>query len=255
MRSLCGFVIRFALLFAFVGVSSASTVVLYDNGLGNLPGDQAGLIYFGVGIASQTVVPNGTNLITDHLAQAGYTPAPSVVPPLGPLGGFSIDFQLQVQQELHNSDDRAGFSVILLGSDVRGVELAFWENEIWAQSDAPLFTHGEGTTYDTTTGITEYSLQIVGSQYELLANGTSILTGTTKDYTAFTGPIDPYETPNFVFFGDDTTSAAADVILGQIELNSCLCPEPANSGAFVLGLICVVIYRRQVHLANGRSTS
>ncbi len=39
-----------------------------------------------------------------------------------------------------------------------------------------------------------------------------------RDYTAFAGFPDVYETPNFLFLGDDTTSAAGDVTLESVAL-------------------------------------
>jgi hypothetical protein len=41
----------------------------------------------------------------------------------------------------------------------------------------------------------------------LTVGASTILTGRLRDYTNFSGPIDPYETPNFIFLGDNTTSA------------------------------------------------
>ena len=44
------------------------------------------------------------------------------------------------------------------------------------------------------------------------------LQGGVRDYTSFTGPIDPYETPNFLFIGDDTTSARGAYRLRRVRL-------------------------------------
>jgi hypothetical protein len=113
--------------------------------------------------------------------------------------------------------------VIAIGSDKKGIELGFWTDEIWAQQSNPLFTHSntERNTFDTTTS-NSYELSVLGDSYQLSANGSAILTGKVKDYSAFnhvgTLPYDPYETPNFLFFGDNTTSANAEVELKSISV-------------------------------------
>jgi hypothetical protein len=119
--------------------------------------------------------------------------------------------------ESHVSADRAGFSVILLADDKRGIELAFWTNNIFAQSDSPLFTHAEDTNYVTTTSV-DYALTFHATNYVLSANGVAILTGPVRDYTAFNGFPNPYRTADFVFFGDDTTSAGGAFILKKVVL-------------------------------------
>lgn len=51
--------------------------------------------------------------------------------------------RFRLAQETHNRPERAGFSVILLGADRRGIELGFWRDQVFAQADQPLFTRGE----------------------------------------------------------------------------------------------------------------
>ena len=99
--------------------------------------------------------------------------------------------------------------------------MAFWRDEIWAQSDdgtGGLFTHGEGTAFATTTGLTEFQLTIVGDTYTLTAGAEPILTGPLRDYSHFEGFPDPYETPNFLFLGDNTTSAESRVRLSLVSI-------------------------------------
>lgn len=154
--------------------------------------------------------------------------------------GFSLLFELQVNSESHASNDRAGFSVILLSEDSFGIELGFWTNEIWAQS-GPTFTHAEGASYDTTAAERLYELQILGSDYRLLADGTQILTGALRDYASFGVP---YNLPRFVFLGDNTSSAGADVVLGDVTLLTDV-PEPAGPALLsLLGLVIAIRKRR-----------
>ena len=132
-----------------------------------------------------------------------------------------MDFTLQIEAESHEKNNRSGFSLIILGEDAKGIELAFWENSIWVQSDGNtggLFNHGEGVLFPTTTGLIDYRLTVIGDTYTLSADTQSILTGPVRDYSAFEGFPDPYETPNFLFLGDDTTSAQARIKLRFVSV-------------------------------------
>lgn len=226
-------------------------ITLFDDTLGTLPGDQPNMIYFGLGPVTQTVVEEGVRFVTDLNTQAGFTPEPSVMPVLDPSTGFSVNFELQVISETHVSEDRAGFSVILLGNDRRGLELGFWSDQIWVQNDSPLFTQAEGVAYDVTAGITDYRLQVYGDSYALRADNVVILAGPTRDYTSFTGLIDPYEVPNYLFLGDNTTRAAADFILGDVRIQEC-CPEPGTNFLGMLSLLCGSWWRRRSSGNSGR---
>ena len=107
--------------------------------------------------------------------------------------------------------------MIVLTDDKRGLELAFWTNTIFAQADSPLFTHAEEAVFPTTNAV-DYALTFHPTNYLLTANGTPILTGPVRDYSAFNGFPNPYSTPNFLFFGDDATSAGGITILNQVAL-------------------------------------
>ncbi|AFY32911.1 DUF4347 domain-containing protein [Calothrix sp. PCC 7507] len=200
-----------------------------------------------------------TKLVSTQLGGAGYSNYNGGLPiPLNPAfpvldrnQGFTLSFDLKINTESHSSDDngdgiqdRAGFSVIVVTSDnTKAIELGFWGDEIWAQNDGPntatgpsktLFTHSatERVSYDTKSALTRYDLKIQGDTYYLFAAGgtTPILTGSLRNYTAFDHtkagpggtslPYDPYERTNFVFLGDNTTSAQADVNLQRVELQA-----------------------------------
>lgn len=137
--------------------------------------------------------------------------------------GYTLSFDLQIGAESHTSSDRAGFSVIALSSDLQGIELGFWGNEVWAQNSG--FTHGEGTTgFNPSGAFVSYDLTIQGSAYTLKANDSTILTGALRTYSG-----DPYGTANFIFFGDNTFSAQASVDLGTVNYTPV--PEPAEWSA------------------------
>src|SRR5262249_35725073 len=144
-------------------VSAASPSILYDGSL-HTPPSQQGWLYLTqplIGASAITTVTNeatrldSTGKITDKagffstLPPFGVHPA---VPVLDRTNGLVLTFELSVLKEMHISEHRSGFSVIVLCSDLKGVELEFWENEIWAQTDQPLFTHGEGKMFNTTNG-------------------------------------------------------------------------------------------------------
>ena len=238
--------------------------VLYDASQNTLPSPQ-GWTFFdrsffdpSAGAASQSVV-NGVYTFdstdgTDNSTQAGISRFDQT---LDADTGYTLRFDLRIDSEDHTPDDRAGFSVIVVSSNTdQALELAFWENEIWAQEDDDdpnqifVASHAEGTdtsTTDTTADIVRYDLTVQGNSYELFADGNSILTGPLRDYTAWISPFgslfDPYKTENFIFLGDDTTSARGIAEITRIELNPI--PEPASAVAWLIGAASVAYMRRQ----------
>lgn len=231
------------LLMATATLAPAQT--LYDGASGKTP-DQAPYTW----IFGQTPPPpdlrgiagNGAttlNTTGNNGFMAGYNHfAPFA---LNSITGYTVSFDLQVNSETHdgptadkNSDgiaDRAGVSLIVLGNDNRGVELAFWNNEVWTQNNAFLHTVGDGenAAFDTTSGRIHYVLDVANGGYALSADGTALLGGSLHSYAAF-GP--PYTLPNYLFIGDDTTSARGNFSLFQVQVT----PEPGTL-ASLLGLM------------------
>jgi FG-GAP-like repeat len=223
------------------------------------------------GTATPSTTGIGTKLTTNNQAYAGYinysidttTPTkPKLVtlnnsfPTLDPSAGYIISFTAQIESETarvgadknaDGKDDRAGFSVIVIGNDKKGIELGFWSNRIWVQNDGAaepnpsnlnntLFTQGEGVDFNTKIKAVKYDLAITGNSYSLFADNNRILTGSVRDYTPFlpgsyTVPVpivgsinitppDPYEQANFVFFGDNTPTAGATVNLNNVTIKA-----------------------------------
>lgn len=207
----------------------AKLTVLYNGALGTTPKAQ-GWIYSGLPLGSLPRLTIGGGAVTlttigapaiqagFSASQAGFLGSTAPVPALMRTRGFIVSFTVQVQAEAHSSADRAGFSIIALADDARGIELGFWQNQIWAQEGgtAKLFTHAEGAAFDTTRGLTGYELAIRGDTYRLSSGGQPILSGPLRDYGAASGLLDPYETPSYLFFGDDTSSAAASIRLASV---------------------------------------
>jgi hypothetical protein len=253
------------LVVATVCCSVLQADVLYDGSMNSLPGAQ-GWYYvtspFSGALASQSVGGGATRLDTTAAIgeSAGYfsdLPIAPTHPGVGVLdtaAGFALKFTAQLITEDHSlSANRAGFSVIVLDSNAKGVELGFWLNEIWAQTDSPLFTHSplEQAAFDTTAALTQYTLTFQAGSYSLSAGGSPIFGGVLKDYSAFDHvtaglPYDPYEQSNFVFFGDDTGSASADVKISRVEL----VPEPATAGVLLAGFAMTLIRRRRTTVAR-----
>ena len=146
--------------------------------------------------------------------------------------------------------DRSGVSLIVLGSDHKGVELAFWQDEIWAQQASPVFTHSAVSERDQSAGLTSllthYNLNVQGSTYTLSnGGGTVLLAGTLKDYLANGGPALPYAAGNFLFFGDDTTSARGNASIGGVTV-SLTTPEPGVWGLLASGFLgSSLLWRRR----------
>ncbi len=210
--------------------------VLYNGLLGNTPDSQGWLSYGTTPVysATQSASSGFTSLSSSSLGRGGYSnyrqtqaiPVNSAFPVLNRTTGFSVNLQVRVNSESHGHntngdslDDRAGFSLTALSSDLQGIELGFWTNEIWAQqggTGSTLFTHSptERAVFSTTTMV-NYDLLVLGNQYYLSANNTVILQGLLQNYTAFnsagTGlPYNPYTTSNFIFAGDNTGHGASN---------------------------------------------
>lgn len=209
-------------------VVGGKTLVLYDAGSGNIPNstlmsftafppDAASLRYSGGASILDTTLA-GDDGYAGWVASGTST---SGFPVLDRMAGVQMNFTIQVESEIHTSNNRAGFSVIVLDREAKGIELSFWQNEIWTQSDdstGGLFTHGEGVVFATTAGLIDYQVTFVGDTYTVTANAVPILNGPLRDYSNFEGFLDPYETPNFLFMGDDTTSAQTRVRLHFVSV-------------------------------------
>lgn len=247
---LCSIVVAVAL----VCCAGSHAAVLYDGSTGQMPDHiQQGWLYQPGVSATQTTSGTFTTFdSTDPIAdRAGYTNVfhPSM-PTMNRGVGFTVRFTVRIVSESHSSgNNRAGFSVIVIAEDLEGVELAFWEDEIWTQQDGdPLFQRDEdeSVSFDTTASLTQYELSVLGDNYTLSAPGMTDLTGTVKDYTAFDHeaeglPADPYEIPSFLFFGDDTGSGEAAVELSFIEV----VPEPATAAMLLLGFAAALARRKR----------
>lgn len=246
------------LLLAVATGSPAATVTLYDGAAG-VPlfpwiagGPQAAFSSGGGGVTIDTTSSDST--------QAGYFRADTT---FDRAQGYTLRFDLDLLSEdhsnpaaLNNADsiaERAGFSLIALGNDLRGVELAFWMTEVWAQNDglvkadpvlAPSgtrFTHGEGVPFDFSGAVVRFDLSVLGNGYTLSANGAPLLSGALRDYSNEGAP---YTTPNFLFFGDNTTSANGSAKVNLITFTDSAVPEPGSFALLLMGTLAFAAAQR-----------
>jgi hypothetical protein len=178
-------------------------------------------------------------------------------PVLDRNAGFSLTFGMRMQGEDHSGNsNRAGFSITLLDSEHKGVEIGFQNNRIFAQNDGTLgttmFTAGEQTTavgdISALGAFNTWNLSVTGSGYSLTRAGSVVLSGALRDYSAYTGlGQDAYRTTNFLFVGDNTTSAGATTTLQYLAIGPAPVPEPSAYMMLLAGLGCIslVAYRRR----------
>jgi hypothetical protein len=248
-------------LAAVLGLASDARAefVIYDGTLGTQMSSQ-GWVYNGDGGAlftpttgttrsaganSQILNTTGNSPNSDRAGffRAAFTTPVPVNAPL-PITfdrtlGYDIFFDLKLNSESHTSNDRAGFSIIALGHDNQGIELGFWNDRIFAQN-VGFGAHGEEQLFSTPATMTRYHLNVSGSNYTLSAPGMTDLSGSLRNYSGFGFP---YDKPNFLFFGDDTTSAMADVQIGFVSV----VPEPGTI-ILAIGMIgfCLIKFRKLI---------
>jgi hypothetical protein len=219
LLSILSFIIA---VLVFVAPVQSATVTLYDGTLETAPGDQGfflGCENFPFPCApedwTETVENGGVTLDTmpDESEKVGYIADIREYDALDREAGYTLRFTVQLLAEQHSSENRAGFSVIVLSDDLEGIELGFWEDEIWAQEYPPEFVRAEQVQIDT-TALRTYELTVQGNGYTL-SSGTTVLTGPLRNYSSFGAP---YNVPDFIFLGDNTTSARAAIRLTAVEL-------------------------------------
>ena len=240
---------------------SFGDVILYDSSVSGQTPDDQNLYYlalFGPIDATQSWAAGLTMLDTrgDISESAGYYNYDTLLaqPPKVPLtldqtgDGYTLRFFAQVVSENHSlSSNRAGFSVIALSGDMWGIELGFWDDSIWAQDDTPAaFIRDESTLFDTTSSVVRYDLAIQNTGYTLYADGAPLLSGLLRSYATYV-PNDlahhVYHQANFVFLGDNTSSASAELLLGDVVVLDAAVPEPATLS--LLGAAGMLMLRRR----------
>ncbi|MFW6731379.1 MAG: calcium-binding protein [Synechococcus sp.] len=203
------------------------------------PPSQQGWLEFGASLQGSEALtpPHGTLLTSSMFGVAGYSnhskASPVLInsgfPALDQTLGFKLDFRLRIISESHNNAiNRAGFSVIILDHSVipKGIELGFWANSIFSQAGGskPFQAVADRINGVNTNLATNYSLRILNDNYFLFGNNKLLLSGALQTYGLFPNPpgspYNPYMTKDFLFLGDNTSSASANVELGSIAVNT-----------------------------------
>ena len=197
-----------------------------------------------------------TNQIPSIFTTSGLSLLNSKFPVLNADAGYSIFFEVALTESFPEEDlNRAPFSVVAISSDVtKGIELDFEEDLIFAQSDTldPITKFSEFTRAETSDPSADidltisngYELRISEDGYELFINEdtTPLLTGDLRNYefdifaTDPSLPFNPYEAPNFLYFGDLSDRAAGTFTLGEIRVETATA-TPESNFALALALI------------------
>lgn len=163
-------------------------------------------------------------------------------PVLDRMTGYSLRIGLQLLAENHSGNsNRAGFSITLIGDDLLGVEIGFQHDRIFAQGNDPLFAAAESTqdsgVLSALASPGQWALSVQGDGYRLSLGGATVLSGLLRDYSAYTGlGQEAYRTPNFLFVGDNTSSASASFRLTSLAVAVSPVPEPAQAALLLAGL-------------------
>ncbi|MDJ0650064.1 MAG: hypothetical protein QNJ60_15340 [Xenococcaceae cyanobacterium MO_188.B19] len=212
----------------------------------------------GLTVLDGTVVAGGVEIDSNgnsagYSGYSNYSPLiPGFVntsfPTLDQDNGYSIFFNVALDTVNDfsdtNSNDRAAFSITAIGKDNEGIEIGFDQNQIFAQNAN--FTQAESQSF-TTSNSTDYQLAISGNTYQLLADTGSgfsnVISGSLRTYSfnpatsePSLGTFNPYEIPNFLFFGDNTNSAHGTFTLGEISVETVSVPFDVSP---TLGLVLI----------------
>ncbi len=180
--------------------------------------------------------PSGAN--TGYGGYTNYDPAtlnllPSFTTNLDANTGFTVAFTLQIAAETSNPN-RAGFSLTVIGSNQTGIELGFRTNQIFAQSSN--FIETNNSLLNTTVS-RNYTLQVVNGAYTLRNGGAIVgslnnqpLINYNFNPLASTPPLpfNPYTSPNFLFFGDNTDQGNANFTISNIIVNALPVANPES---------------------------
>ncbi|MDX1963290.1 MAG: hypothetical protein SFX18_09065 [Pirellulales bacterium] len=239
--------------------ATAAPIILFNSTTGDTPTDDPWRWLYGgdggsIGAASSSVMNynlTGGVMLLDtadpHTDRGGYFMTSGEIASTGVnlnrQQGFALSFNLQILNELHADSNSAGFGITLLTSDNWGIELNFWNDLIFA--DNADFTHGEQVAFDTTANIVNYTLSVFDDHYCLFAPGMdSPLVGSLRQYAPSANSLIPYGQSNYLFFGDNSGNASAQVLFSQVGYTEVPpgthgIPEPSHY--VMLGIAVVVV--------------
>ena len=245
--------------------AGAATQVLYEAGVTNNNPALAGWLAGGSSGATLSYSAQGV-LVTpaaesNSAGYSNYSPllalfpnAPLVnaaFPQLSSSAGYRLSFGMDMDSETHTGNvNRAGFSVTLIGHDLKGVEIGFQNHRIFTQElSGNSFAASENTSNPVFVAAAfasnRWDLTVTGNTYALTLGNQTVLSGNTRDYSTYTGDgQNAYRTRDFIFIGDNTSSAQATFTFGYAAITTPV-PEPAESAMLLAGLACVVAAGRR----------
>lgn len=150
-------------------------------------------------------------------------------PALDATKGVTIAFDLTLFRE-SSAPDRAGFSLIAVANDPsKAIEIGFkTEGNDRVVALAENFGAAEDSSATALNFLQQQTfwLNLEGDRYSLSSNGVPILSGPLRDYDfdpqnsqpPLPASANPYELPNFLFWGDNTDQANATFALGEISI-------------------------------------
>ncbi len=286
LNSIIGIALGGMVVSGTIDRANAVTITLYDGSIVGGTPNNANLNLVsngGVQTASTGGATGVTNLNTlsspplanqPESTSAGYGNYNVSNQPLNPAlildnnAGYTLSFTIAINSQTNNGTNgpnRAGFSVIALGSNNRGIEIGFRNPntqsggvpDIFSQNGAG-FAIGEQNTNlnGILATLNTYNLNVLGSNYTLTNGSNTLLSGALRDYTpavSLGGGYIVYGDPNFIFLGDNTTSAGANVNIRNITLttNSTAVPEPFTViGTLVGGTAALRLRKRLKSIAK-----
>ena len=265
------------MLITAAGAGWTATQALYDPsapGVTNFDPIAAGWLSGGaVGAVTASANAQGVSITQagngNTVGYSNYSPLLAVVlgaplvnpafPLLDRNTGYRFTFGLELASEGHSGNpNRAGFSVTVISADPlvtgerKGIEIGFQSDRIFAQNDGSngtgIFTAGEfnNDAQAVAAGFSpnRWNLDVHGDTYSLslAATGATILNGALRDYRG--SGKNAYLTENFVFVGDNTSSAGANFRFSYASITT-LVPEPNAYVMLVAGLVLFGVVARR----------
>ncbi|WP_414548137.1 PEP-CTERM sorting domain-containing protein [Anabaena sp. CCY 0017] len=167
-------------------------------------------------------------------------------PTLDRNAGYRLTFTVKINSQTNDGTNgafRAGFSVLALSSDKQGIEIGFRNTDIFSQNNSSFQTIGEqvNDVGSLLSNLTTYNLNVAGDSYTLKSGEQILLTGLLRNYQGASGfGSDVYGTSNFIFLGDNTTSARASIDLANVSLTTNTAEVPFETSETIsIGVLAV----------------
>ncbi len=234
------------------------------NALGNVP--------FQVS-PSQTLVTGGVQLDTsansaEYSGYSNYNPLSTNYfnisifssSTLNQTTGYTITFTVQLNSATDNTGsnsvgnpNRAAFSILAVSSNTsKAIEIGFRANEIFAQTSSFTLPAAQSTTFNTGAALNTYKLTVFNDTYSLTSGATNLINGSLVDYTTFNPstsspplPFNPYNTPSFIFFGDNTGKESGVFTLGDVTLDTTPVPLDFSPTYGVIAIGAIALFKQR----------